>query len=877
MNDHEWLHENLDAYLAGGLDLDERVRAEAHLAACADCGHLHQNAKGLETYMANLFADARPDSALEDRVVARLRSAPVRRAGWLRFVAAAAAMIVVGLLGGIVQAVALEGGVPFLKLERSMTLRNHLTPLRTDAQTTFSRVGSTIGGKAKEVVIDEHAIKGADNKALDFDKDIQYGVNRIEDVSVPGALKPSEALGFQGGDKQAPPVNGPMQQGLGLAGGGGFGKPGKLTPPRSEVTKGFFNELNGRIDPHDLYNITVRPDSGKKQLGASYFYGVTPIFNIPPKKSDGRQVPKNQEAKDKEKEGLKNNLALGKKKGIQPEPEPDPGLKIIRTGEIEFQVESFDDAVARVVKLIGAVKGGFKLKEDSSKQTNGKTRGFVVVRMPPQFLDQFVLDLRRELAKMGADLRTQKIGSQDVTKQYTDTASELRAARAVEGRLIEIIKTGKGEVKDLIAAERELGTWRIKIEKMEGEIRYYNNQVSLSTLTIQLVEKEIEAASALVVNSTVQMRIETEDVSKARKAAEKAVADFKGRLIKSDEKQHAAGQIEAILHADIPPANKDAFKQALTKLGIVSASQAMQAQTTQGGSGRVLKLTPQVKDVRFEVTLMNIVNIMPKYSVTLDLATADVSANFVKLKDEILRLQGQVRTATKNEANPEKVTAQLSFNVPKEHKAALDKLLAEVGPVLKREASQATVTDVATDQKFGYAVNLYSVAVIAPRETVTMHIEVTDVDAIAAEMLAMARTSKGQASKVKSKIDPQGRRSAKLVMRVPLAASDALVKQFMAQGKIIDKDQTPNPQIPENELSTAHLVVELTGGDPIVPRDEGMSGYMRRSIYLGYTILVVIMTFVLTGLIVLVPCGFFAWVGYKIFGSSVFRCTPRRK
>ena len=92
------------------------------------------------------------------------------------------------------------------------------------------------------------------------------------------------------------------------------------------------------------------------------------------------------------------------------------------------------------------------------------------------------------MAKSG-ELKNQRIISMDVTKQYTDIESRLRAARTMEERLIQIIKIGKGEIKDLVAAERELGVWRTKIEEMEGEIRYYGNQVSLSTLTIQARRK----------------------------------------------------------------------------------------------------------------------------------------------------------------------------------------------------------------------------------------------------------------------------------------------------------------------------------------------------------------------------------------------------
>ena len=128
----------------------------------------------------------------------------------------------------------------------------------------------------------------------------------------------------------------------------------------------------------------------------------------------------------------------------------------------------------------------------------------------------------------------------------------------MEDRLIEIIKTGKGEIKDLVAAERELGIWRTKIEEMEGEIRYYTNQVSLSTLTINLVEKEIQAASALVVNRSHK----TAHRGRGRRQGPRGgPAEGGGRATGPRHqirmKQHAAGQFEAILQIEIAPEKAD--------------------------------------------------------------------------------------------------------------------------------------------------------------------------------------------------------------------------------------------------------------------------------------------------------------------------------
>ena len=146
--------------------------------------------------------------------------------------------------------------------------------------------------------------------------------------------------------------------------------------------------------------------------------------------------------------------------------------KIIRNGTVEFEVRSFDDTYQTVSSVVGE-EGGFVASTSSEKLANGKVRGTIVVRVAPDRLDRFLLKLRA----LG-ELKSQQIGSADVTKQYTDIESELRGLRTMETRLIDLIKTGKGEVKDLVEAEKQLGEYRVRIEKLEGEIRYYNNLVA---------------------------------------------------------------------------------------------------------------------------------------------------------------------------------------------------------------------------------------------------------------------------------------------------------------------------------------------------------------------------------------------------------------
>ncbi len=536
------------------------------------------------------------------------------------------------------------------------------------------------------------------------------------------------------------------------------------------------------------------------------------------------------------------------------------GRKIIRTGDLDFEVENFDNTVSQISKLIGAIPNAFVLTINSDKLENGKVKGSVVVRVPPEHLDKFVLDLR----KIG-ELKSQRIGSQDVSKQYTDIESALRAARAMEERFLNIIKTGKGEIKDLIAAEQALGAERAKIEKMEGEIRYYNNQIALSTLTITAYEKEIRAAASVVVSEQVTMKIEADDVEKALQTAIAAVTDAKGRITKSDLKQLAAGQLEATLLFEVAPAAANAVKEKLRALGVVTNQDSQRTQQAEGGTepGGLAPRT-RTNDVHFSVTLYNVANIQPREAFVIQFAVSDVPADYAKLLELVNQTKSQVRKSELNEQEKLNVNAQLDFDVPADRRDAIEKLLADLGEVMSRNTTRAGPGETATDRKVGYRISLKSINSIPPRETVGFAIEVKNVEKSAAEFVAIAQRVKGRVVESKLTQDAAGRAIGTQVFDVPLAAKEEVVRAIKDAGQVRGQDSAQNLQAPEGKLATARIGVRLLNPNPIVPLDEGVWPQIRTSLAYAFRLLSVSLMFVIVGLSVILPWALVIWVAVKL-------------
>src|SRR5207247_8296165 len=152
---------------------------------------------------------------------------------------------------------------------------------------------------------------------------------------------------------------------------------------------------------------------------------------------------------------------------------------------------------------------GYVATTSSEKQANGKLKGEVVVKVVPENLDRFLQKVRG----LG-ELKNQTLGTEDVTKSYFDTDARLKNARVMETRLIDMLKTKTGKVSDLLQVEKELARVREEIEKMQGELKYWDSQVQLATVTISLAEKDMEEPAAFLLKERAQLALYAPAVQK---------------------------------------------------------------------------------------------------------------------------------------------------------------------------------------------------------------------------------------------------------------------------------------------------------------------------------------------------------------------------
>ncbi len=180
------------------------------------------------------------------------------------------------------------------------------------------------------------------------------------------------------------------------------------------------------------------------------------------------------------------------------EPPPPPNLpgpqvqtpsqgnqqRIIYTATVRAEVTDLDSALYQLSTLLDR-RGGFVASQHRTNSPYELTAE-LVLRLPADRL-QPVLD---ELPRLAEHIDYQNLDSRNVTEEWLDLESRLQTKRTVRDRYTEILRTRAEKVEDILNAEEKIRTITEEIEAQEGRLRYLRDQVSLSTLTLNLYQTQ---------------------------------------------------------------------------------------------------------------------------------------------------------------------------------------------------------------------------------------------------------------------------------------------------------------------------------------------------------------------------------------------------
>lgn len=158
--------------------------------------------------------------------------------------------------------------------------------------------------------------------------------------------------------------------------------------------------------------------------------------------------------------------------------------KLIKTGDVSFETSDLSATRNHIEQVLKKYNG--YISTDNEYKSSQSITTSLTVRIPSKNFDAFLNEISSKVTRFD----NKNISVNDVTEQFLDVEARLKVKKELEQRYSEILKKASS-VKEIIEVERELNNVRLEIESMEGRLKYLQNQVSYSTLTIRFYKKEV--------------------------------------------------------------------------------------------------------------------------------------------------------------------------------------------------------------------------------------------------------------------------------------------------------------------------------------------------------------------------------------------------
>jgi hypothetical protein len=173
----------------------------------------------------------------------------------------------------------------------------------------------------------------------------------------------------------------------------------------------------------------------------------------------------------------RNNIIL------PPVPQTGQQKKIIRDGSLTLKVRDIGSVRKQVDSIIMECKG--YVGSESFNSYDQESTCIIAIRVPAANFDLMV----KRIETGPGEVIYKDINTRDVTEEYIDLETRLANKRKFVNRYAELLKKA-GTVKDMLEIEQHIRIIEEEIESTEGRLRYLNDQVSFSNLTLTLTQEK---------------------------------------------------------------------------------------------------------------------------------------------------------------------------------------------------------------------------------------------------------------------------------------------------------------------------------------------------------------------------------------------------
>ena len=157
------------------------------------------------------------------------------------------------------------------------------------------------------------------------------------------------------------------------------------------------------------------------------------------------------------------------------------GEKLIYTADLQMETTEFDQATA-AIEALTAECGGYFESSSVSSWGRGYRNASYTVRVPAERYGDFLTQAGERCHVLNKQEYTD-----NVTEAYYDVDGRLKTQQTKLERLQELLSKAES-MEDIITIESAISETEYTIDSLSGELRYYDDLVSYSTITLSVSE-----------------------------------------------------------------------------------------------------------------------------------------------------------------------------------------------------------------------------------------------------------------------------------------------------------------------------------------------------------------------------------------------------
>lgn len=197
-------------------------------------------------------------------------------------------------------------------------------------------------------------------------------------------------------------------------------------------------------------------------------------------------------AKPKMDREVEADMEVATAEEVTSAPTPIPiETKIIKNAHLRFESEDIGQSFASIQKAV--TKYSATISNDASGKDYNSSFRNITIRIPNQHFDTFISEISQGVQHFD----TKEISQQDVTEEYVDVESRMKAKKKLEERYLQLLSKAN-KVSEMLEIEKQLAEIREAIEAKEGQLKYLQNRVELSTITIEMYTSNPSESGATV-------------------------------------------------------------------------------------------------------------------------------------------------------------------------------------------------------------------------------------------------------------------------------------------------------------------------------------------------------------------------------------------